>query len=125
MFSVTKTEFVAIQGSSEQAAVTYNHAHKRKGHTGKFCSKYWRWIITSREDSTKQQLLNMALLTSSAAKAAKGLQDQIFRFFQELREKQMQNQRQKLRRDHRYEVSDRSIMGNLHHLCSYLLGILN
>ncbi len=52
----------------------------------------------------------MALLTSSAAKAAKELRDQIFRFFQELREKQMQNQQQELRRDHRYEVSDRSII---------------
>jgi hypothetical protein len=84
--------------------------HKRKDHTEKFCTKYWRWIITSRGDSTKQQLLNMALLTSSAAKAAKELRDQIFRFFQELREKQMQNQQQELRRDHRYEVSDRSII---------------
>ncbi len=32
--------------------------HKRKDHTEKFCSKYWPWIITSRGDTTKQQLSN-------------------------------------------------------------------
>jgi hypothetical protein len=67
----------------------------------------------------------MALLTSSAPKAAEELQDQIFSFFQELSEKQLQQQQQELCRDHRYEVSNRSIMGCLHHLCSYLLGILS
>jgi hypothetical protein len=68
----------------------------------------------------------MALLTSSAPKAAEELQDQIFSIFQELGEKQLQQQQQReLCRDHRYEVSNRSIMGGLHHLCSYLLGILN
>jgi hypothetical protein len=46
-------------------------------------------------------------------------------FFQELREKQLQQQQQELCRDQRYEVSNRSIKGGLHHLCSYFLGILN
>ncbi|CAM6009334.1 unnamed protein product [Sphagnum balticum] len=67
----------------------------------------------------------MALLTSSAPKAAEDLQAQIFRISPGTEgEKQLHQQQQELCRDHRYEVSNRSIKGGLHHLCSYLLGIL-
>jgi hypothetical protein len=53
----------------------------------------------------------MVLVTSSAPKAAEERHDQIVSFFQELREKQLQQQQQELCRDHRYEVSNRSNIG--------------
>jgi hypothetical protein len=71
-------------------------------------------------------LSNGFLLTSSAPKAAEERQDQIFSFFQELREKQLQQQQQReLCRDHRYEVSNRSNIGGAPSSMRYLPGILN
>ncbi|CAK9271864.1 unnamed protein product [Sphagnum jensenii] len=67
--------------------------------------------------------LNWLCLLLQLQKQQRGFK--IFCVFQELREKQLQQQQQELCRDHRYEVSDRFIMGGLHQLCSYLLGILN
>ncbi len=117
--------YPSTAASKQQSHCSYNHDPQKERSHRKVLYQILAMDYHQQRRHDEAAALKWLCLLLQLQKQAEELQDHIFSFFQELREKQLRQQQQELCRDHRSAVSNRSIMGCLHHLCSYLLGILS